>query len=55
MKRSLIPDNMVIKPGLPRKWQIQPITIFGNGGFVGTNNGRNRIFTLILKPFLAGG
>lgn len=28
-----VPDNMVMKSGLPRKWNVVQVGISGNGGF----------------------
>jgi hypothetical protein len=38
LKRFVIPNDVVVKMGLPLKIKIQSVGLSGYGGFVGTHN-----------------
>lgn len=44
LKGFIITDDDVVKTRLPFKFTSQPVDVVGNGRFVGTDNGGNRIW-----------
>jgi len=49
------PNDAIVKFRLPCMFQAQTIGVFGNGRFVRTDDGRQGVFSDILKSTLARG